>query len=78
MQFKKEEKFLANINQRDVCRVILDRNEVLGTRITELVMEKAGNDIDPAALRDLVQLIRAETTKSSNATVDAVVNLFSK
>jgi hypothetical protein len=66
------------VKEKDVCRIILDRNEVLAARISNLLIESAGKDLDEKHLRSLVAEIKAETTKSSNSTVDAIISLFSK
>ena len=68
----------AVVKEKDVCRIILDRNEVLAARISNLLIESTGKDLDEERLRSLVAEIKAETTKSSNSTVDAIISLFSK
>lgn len=68
----------TDVKERDVCRIILDRNEVLASRISNLLIESAGKDLDEKQLRDLVSKIKAETVKSSNSTVDTIINLFSR
>jgi len=50
----------------------------LAARISNLLIESAGKDLDEKHLRSLVAEIKAETTKSSNSTVDAIISLFSK
>ena len=67
---------MGNVKQRDVCRMVLDRNEVLADQIATLILESVGNEVSNESLRDLIVKIKAETTKSSNSTVDAIINLF--
>ena len=67
---------MGNVKQRDVCRMVLDRNEVLADQIATLILESVGNEVSNESLKDLIVKIKAETTKSSNSTVDAIINLF--
>jgi len=76
LQFKTKEKIVGNVKQRDVCRMVLDRNEVLADQIATLILESVGNEVSNESLKDLIVKIKAETTKSSNSTVDAIINLF--
>jgi hypothetical protein len=69
---------MQKVSERDVCRIIMDRNEVLSSKIAEIVIAAVGNDTDSQKLKELVDKIKGETTKMTNTTLDAVIKQFSK
>lgn len=78
MQFTTQEKNVKIIKERDVCRIIIDRNEVLASKISELIVAELGGDLDTGRLREVISKIKAETVMTTDTTVDAVIKLFAK
>ena len=78
MQFTTQEKNVKIVKERDVCRIIMDRNEVLASKISELVVTELGGDLGTDRLREVISKIKAETTRTTDTTMDAVIKLFAK
>ena len=74
---EKEEK-MSSIKERDVCRLVIERNEVLSSQIKSLVIEAAGSKLDQEELKNLFSKVEAAQISSTDGTVGAISKLFSK
>ncbi len=52
---------MNSVKENDVCRTIIDRNEVLSQKISQNIASELGSEVDNGKLRELLAKIRAET-----------------
>tara|TARA_R100000008_G_scaffold74193_1_gene52913 strand:- start:5351 stop:5560 length:210 start_codon:yes stop_codon:yes gene_type:complete len=69
---------MSSAKERDVCRLVIERNEVLSNQVKNLILEAAGSQLDQEVLKDLFGKVEAAQVSSTNGTVGAISNLFSK
>tara|TARA_R110000824_G_scaffold198468_1_gene382490 strand:+ start:356 stop:586 length:231 start_codon:yes stop_codon:yes gene_type:complete len=64
--------------EREVCRLVIDRNEVMANQIKNIVIEIAGSKLTAEELKDVSNRVSAAQTTSTDGTVGAISKLFSK
>jgi len=72
-----EEK-MSVIKEREVCRLVIERNEVMADQMKNIVIEIAGSKLSPEELKEVSRRVSAAQTISTDGIIGAISKLFSK